>query len=235
MNPHLVILLIIALVALLTGVSYYTYRPEEARAKSLRAIAGKYGWSFDAISSDNHRIRYQSHEYFTRGHSQQCQNTIEGELKINDIPHHFKMGDYVYECDDDDNSKDLVLKFSYICLHLPYNSVPDLFIRQETLGDRIGSAFGFSDLNFESEEFSNTFHVSSTDRRFAYDVITPEAMEFLLKVPEVGVELRDNILCFVSESGRWSTAEFMPRLKWAVHFIDLWPDHVIHAYSEALA
>ncbi|RNC82144.1 MAG: hypothetical protein ED559_10290 [Phycisphaera sp.] len=234
MNPHLAILLIIALVAILTGVSYYTYRPEEARAKSLRAIAGKYGWAFDAISSDNHRTRYKPFEYFTRGHSQLCQNTVEGELKINDIPHHFKMGDYLYECDDDD-SKDSVRRFSYICLHLPYSRVPDLFIRQETLSDRIGSAFGFIDINFESERFSNTFHVSSTDRRFAYDVITPEAMEFLLKVPEVGVELRDGILCFVSESGRWGTAEFMPRLKWAVHFIDLWPDHVIHAYTEAQA
>lgn len=235
MNPYLAIILIIAFVALLTGVSYYTHRPEEARTKALRAIAARYGWAFDAISSDNHRTRYQAFEYFTCGHSQLCQNTIEGELEINDIPHQFKTGDYLYECDDDDNSRDPARRFSYICLHLPYSRVPDLFIRQETLSDKIGSAFGFTDINFESEKFSSTFHVSSTDNRFAYDVITPEAMEFLLKVPEVGVELRDGILCFVSESGRWSTAEFMPRLKWAVHFLDLWPDHIIHAYTEARA
>ncbi|GAB5496108.1 MAG: hypothetical protein Phyf2KO_11880 [Phycisphaerales bacterium] len=235
MNPYLVILLIIAIVALLTGVSYYSHRPEEARTKALRAIAEQQGWAFDAISSDNHRTRYRAFDYFTRGHSQLCQNTTEGELKIHNTPHHFKMGDYLYECDDEDNSRDPVRRFSYICLHLPYSRVPDLFIRQETLSDRIGSAFGMSDINFESEEFSNTFHVSSTDRRFAYDVITPATMEFLLKVPEVGVELRDNILCFVSESGRWSAADFMPRLKWAAHFIDLWPDHVIHEYTEARA
>ena len=43
--------------------------------------------------------------------------------------------------------------------------------------------FGFDDINFESAEFSRRFFVQAPDKRWAYDVIHPRTMEFLLAQP----------------------------------------------------
>lgn len=200
---------------------------------TIKAIATTHGWSFDAISANNYRSTYQNFDYFSKGHSQECENTVEGAIEIHGFPHHLKMGDYLYkETDsDEDGTSTTTYRFSYLCLHLPYLHVPDLFIRRETMTDKLGAAVGFDDINFESADFSRTFHVSASDKRFAYDVITPTMMEFLLRAPDVGVELRSGILCFVSDMRRWKAEEFMPRVNWASHFIGLWPEHVIQSYT----
>jgi hypothetical protein len=56
-------------------------------------------------------------------------------------------------------------------------------IRPEGIFDKMKAAFGWDDIDFESAEFSKRFHVSARDRRWAYDVITPRTMEFLLAHP----------------------------------------------------
>lgn len=57
---------------------------------------------------------------------------------------------------------------------------PALAIRPENWFDKVAGFVGFDDIDFESEEFSSRYHVKSADRQFAYAVIHPQMMEWLL-------------------------------------------------------
>ena len=61
-------------------------------------------------------------------------------------------------------------------------------IRAEHWGDKLVQAIGFDDIDFESAEFSRKFFVKSPDKRWAYDVIHQETMDYLLQAPDAAVE-----------------------------------------------
>jgi hypothetical protein len=58
--------------------------------------------------------------------------------------------------------------------------VPGITVGRENVLTRLGSALGFDDIEFESEEFNRAFRVKSGQRKFAYDMIDARMMAFLL-------------------------------------------------------
>jgi hypothetical protein len=68
--------------------------------------------------------------------------------------------------------------------------------------------------------------VLSRDKRFAYDVLHPRMMEFLLEAVPPTVDFRRGQCCLSMGEQRWSTAEFDAMVKWASNFFALWPRHV---------
>jgi hypothetical protein len=57
---------------------------------------------------------------------------------------------------------------------------PTLQVTAEHLGTRLLNAIGMDDLQLESEEFNRTFRISADDAKFAYDVLHPRTMEWML-------------------------------------------------------
>jgi hypothetical protein len=74
---------------------------------------------------------------------------------------------------------------SYLILELAA-AFPKLFLRPETFFDKVAGFVGFEDINFESEQFSRKFFCKSDNREFAYAVIHPQMMEWLLNVTASG-------------------------------------------------
>jgi hypothetical protein len=60
------------------------------------------------------------------------------------------------------------------------SAFPRLFLRPENLFDKVAAMVGFDDIKFESEEFSRRFFCKSDNREFAYAVIHPQMMDWLL-------------------------------------------------------
>lgn len=71
---------------------------------------------------------------------------------------------------------------------------PGFEIRPEGFLDRIGGFLGFGDINFESEEFSKRYHVKSDDRQFAYALVHPQMMEWLLPQAAFEASLHKGLL-----------------------------------------
>ena len=84
-------------------------------------------------------------------------------------------------------------------------SFPQLFLRGEGMFDRIAGFVGFDDIDFESEEFSRRYFCKSEDRQFAYAVIHPQMMEWMLTRQFQG-ELRQGLLV-MDITGGTHTAE----------------------------
>jgi len=57
---------------------------------------------------------------------------------------------------------------------------PTLEITKEGLGQRFLGAIGFKDLQLESEEFNRAFKIKTAQNKFAYDVLHPRMMEWML-------------------------------------------------------
>lgn len=73
---------------------------------------------------------------------------------------------------------------------------PSLMIRPEHWGDKVAGFIGFEDIDFESEQFSSRYFIKSGNREFAYAVVHPQMMEWLL-TQEFTAQLERG--CFVAE------------------------------------
>ena len=93
--------------------------------------------------------------------------------------------------------------------------------------DKVKGAFGFDDIDFESEEFSRRFWVQSSDKRFAYDVLHPRMMEFLLRELDSAIDLEGGAICVADGSSRWEPSSFRSQLDFVVKFCELWPRHLL--------
>ena len=108
--------------------------------------------------------------------------------------------------------------------------MPDVLLRREGLFDRMAGALGFDDIDFESVEFSRRFHVKSSDKRFAYDLIDAGMMQFLLQDGDgldgrqPCVDLGDDALCvWYGQSTRLDPPHLVALLRWGNEFFRRWP------------
>jgi len=95
----------------------------------------------------------------------------------------------------------------------------------------LAKAVGAEDIDFESAEFSSRFYVTAKDRKFAYAVITPQMMEFLMANPDwLCIELLGGEA--VVYNGGQFDAKGLPRaLKLLSGFLDRIPDYVWKDYG----
>jgi hypothetical protein len=228
MNQALLILAIIIVAALVGVAAYFAHKAAEKRRQELAALAASLGWSFDPARDSSHDKRYGQFEVFRRGHSRAAYNTLTGSLSIDGRDFPGVMGDFTYKVTSSNGKTTTThtYHFSYLLVHLPFRAAPDLYIRPENFLDKFAAAIGFDDIDFESAEFSRKFLVKSPDKRFAYDVVHPRMMEFLMKSPRRTIDLERGCLCVTSGNSRWSIAQFRENTAWIGAFFDLWPDHL---------
>jgi len=224
--PGLGILAVVALVAL---AAWWSWRQAKARREALAALAAELDWRFDPSPDADHDEEYAQFELFRRGHSRRAYNTLRGELAIDGRAWPCKAGDFLYKVTSSNGktTSTHTYRFSYLILRLPFPAVPDLLIRREGLFDKLAGVLGFDDIDFESEEFSRRFHVKGPDKRFAYDVLHPRMMEFLLAQEMPAVDIERGHCCFADGRRRWDVDGFRERLDLARRFFDLWPEHVL--------
>lgn len=222
-------LLVIVGIVLVGAVAYFSWLAEKKRREAMAALAAELGWRFDRTRDRSHDDEYAHFEIFRRGHSRAAYNTMWGELERQGRRWPAKMGDFTYKITTSTgkSTSTQTYRFSYLILHMPWSRVPDLLIRREGMFDKIAGVLGFDDIDFESAEFSRRFHVSSPDKRFAYDVIDPRMMEFLLKGDPPTVDLENRRCCISDGRRRWEPVEFRQKLAWITEFLDHWPKHVL--------
>ena len=228
MNGVFPFLLIFAIVVIAIIAGYYSYLAQQKRREELSSLARELGWDFDPDRDGSHDEEYADFEMFRRGHSRAAYNTLSGSLTIDDRPYPARMGDFTYKITSS-NGKTTTTRtyhFSYLVLDLPFPGVPDLLIRREGWFDKVAGFFGFDDIDFESAEFSRKFCVKSADKKFAYDVIHPRMMEFLLQSAPTAIDIERGRCCLSDGSRRWEPAEFKAMAAWIDKFFDQWPDHL---------
>ena len=108
---------------------------------------------------------------------------------------------------------------------------PSLVIRPEGWFDKLAGFVGFDDVDFESEQFSSRYFVKSTDRQFAYAVIHPQMMEWLLAEPFAG-QIERGLLTRDLSGQRHDAATCHAAWSAAVGFVNRIPPFVWQDYGK---
>ncbi len=189
----------------------------EARRKRMAAWAASQGYTFSARDTAlPHRFR--RFEPFGHGHGRGAHHVVQGAV----AGRRFAVFQYEYTTGSGKNREHHVHR---ICaLSMPY-AAPDLSIRREGLHHKLFDALGGEDIDFESDVFSRRFWVKCRNRRFAYDIIHPRMMEYLL--PRAGYlwQWRGPELMLVDD-GRIEPAAAQAMLQHATGFLQHLPRHL---------
>lgn len=249
MHPGLIILIIAGIVGIIALAIYAIVEAEKARKQrieEMRAYAQQVGLSFREAKDTNHDEEYAHFELFRRGFDRAAYNTIHGRMSYDDAIVEVNMGDFTYKTRETYTTTDSkgrtttrtrIVKhhFSYFIMELPYIMMPDLLIRREGLFDKIASAFGKNDIDFESAEFSRKYFVKCDSRKFAYDIIHPRMMEFLLETKPGLIDIENARICLADGYSVWKSHRFGESLHWTRQFLDHWPDFVVKDLAEGRA
>ncbi len=193
-----IVLFVIAFIAVaIFSVVQANKRARERRA-TLQQFASENGWSFDPGKIRTIDDEFRDIGLFRRGSNRYGENFITGEYNGCGL----RMFDYHYQTESGSGKNRSTQHHRYgIVMLCPSFPLKPLVIRPEGVWDKITSAFGWDDIDFESAEFSRRYHVSGPDRRWAFDVITPRTMELLLSREKVTLCMSSTHLMYAS-SGR---------------------------------
>lgn len=210
-----VFLIIIIPVAGLAGIK------QKERAKLLQGFAESQGWAFKERASERHRSRCRYFDLLNRG-SGIISNIMSVQLMWCETPTQGFCGD----CGTGSRrgtSKNYT-EFSFLIVEFPTKFAGDLLVRPEGLKDRLLSSIGFDDIDLESKRFSDEFFVRSSEKKFAYEVLSPRVMEFMMDTNLVGnapsFEIAHGLLCVAGERRVWKPKEFLSALEWTQQLLD---------------
>ena len=224
--------LIVVGVLLIGLMAYYGHLQEKKRREELAALADQLGLRFDPNHDSSHDDEYAQFEIFRRGHSRVAKNTLTGTVELFERTCRLVMGDFRYKVTSGSgkNRRTTTYNFSYLIVHPPWQT-PPLLIRPEGVWDKLKGAFGFDDIDFESDEFSRKFYVQSSDRKFAYDVLHARMMEFLLQNSPPMIDIEDGALCLSGGRRRWEPDRFESAIDLVRRFCELWPRHLVKEFD----
>ncbi len=215
MAPYLfgifVLLIIIA--------AFFAWRSEEKRRAALRAWSKRQGWSLLDHSVRGWHVDYPGIKLFKQGHGQEGDNIITGHFRGRPVT----LLDFEYTTQS--GKSRTTHRYGVTILATDFSTVP-LQIRREYFFDKVGEFLGAGDIDFESVEFSKKFHVKSSDRKWAYDIIHNQMMEYLLKAPDFSIEFGFGEIV-ISQTGRCTPEQYEKQVAMAMDLYDLIPDYVV--------
>ena len=170
-----------AFAALAIALVWYSAKRERERREALAAWAAREGFRFLPGRDPSFDERFPSFPSLRDGSNRYAYNVVQG--KRGDRPLH--AFDYHYETHSTDGKGRRRTHHHHFSGVIVRTDLPlrPLAIRPEGFLDRLAEFVGIDDIDFESAEFSRRFHVKAPDRRWAYDVIHQDTMEFLLAAP----------------------------------------------------
>ena len=189
------------------------------RRKELAAWASGKGLYFRPERDGGFDERYPDFGCLRRGHSRYASNIAEGDLNGRRVT----AFDYRYVTGSGKNRQ--THHFSAVVLRSNVALKP-LRIRSENVFDRVTEFFGLDDIDFESAEFSREFHVKSSDKRWAYDVLHQRTMEFLLSMPRFSLEF-DTRHAIAWRNRRFNVETFESAIAVVEGILDRMPEYVI--------
>ena len=185
-------------VLIIIGFSVVSQLQAQKRRDELQQCAASHGLSFSAEKDPAMDDRYPLFPCLHEGDHRYAFNIMQGTGANRQV----LAFDYHYETHSTD-SKGNRTTYSHVFSAVIIDSglpLQSLSIRSETFMDKVSAFMGFEDINFESAEFNRQFYVTSPDRRWAFDVLNQQSMEFLLASPRFCLEMGNgSVIAFRKE------------------------------------
>jgi len=199
------------------GFSFY---PEGLMAAPAGGFLGTLGQMFAPTPDAVFVQRFGPMHPFGEGHSPDVDNLLFGSRNGKD----WYLFDYSYKTESRDsngNTSTTTHGFGIVAARIPV-ALPGLSLAPETVFHRIGHKLGLGEMNFELEEFNRRYFIRSGDQKLAYDLLHPQAIDFLMRQPirhwQIG-----GFYVLLAQGGSYRV-EDLPRVMSEIEgFIDLIP------------
>jgi hypothetical protein len=169
------------------------------------------GWSF--ADQNNAYARAWHGEPFRDSNHAEAKEIFEGIWQP--TGHQFVAFDYSYtekRTDAQGHTSSHTHHYEVRVLYLP-RMLPSLSVSREGFGTKVAKFFGGQDIELESDDFNRAFRVTADDARYAYGVLHPQLMEWLLGPGIILTPWRTDRQCLITfEDGRLDPQRFPHRI-----------------------
>lgn len=205
-----ILFLIVPVLIIFVIVAIYNHKKEKERGEKLRKFANSQNLYYQEGKVHGFERDYPSFKFLRQGNGRYAYNVMSGDsngYKVTGFDYHYQT--------TSTNSKGQTQThhhhFSTFII-TPTFRLKSLTIRPEGIFDKMAAAFGWDDIDFESAEFSRKFHVKAEDRRWAYDVLPQDTMEYLLASPQYEIHMSNQHLA-VRANNRFAPRGFRKALE----------------------
>lgn len=217
-NPLWLLLVGLVLMGLLVWWSAVSHRKHQA---ALDAWLAARGWHRQP--ADRSLVSRWRGSPFGTGDSRKVTDVVAGTFQGRDLTSFV----YSYETsstDSDGKRTTTTHTFHVVTLQLPA-FLPDLEVTPESIGSRLATAFGKTDLDVESAEFNKRFAVRATDLAVGHAILNPRLVERLLRDDRVPWRIEGTTVLTWS-AGRTDLQRFDARIALLAAIADAVPRHV---------
>lgn len=210
-----IMLLIVALISLIVAAIISRKKKEQQRTQELQLIANEFGWDFEAASSLDSIPGIERFALYDLGGDQEIRNLMYGEVDgVNAT-----VFDYIYTLGV---KRPTTFFQSVVLLEQNDQSYPVFTLRPEEVFDKMFSAFGYQDMDFDHRpEFSRQYILRGEDEAAIRRIFNDEVISFYEDNPGTFTDAGENQLFVYRAHYRLQPAEIEPYLDLALEISTL--------------
>ncbi len=211
------------------GVVAFSVVSTAKRRESAAAVAGRLGMTYH--QRDDLGITRLPHPIFRMGDSRKATNLVTGTLRDRQVT----LFDYeyvVHQTDAEGKRSSTTHRFSAVMVELGI-ACPPTTIRRERITTKLANALGFGrDVQFESDEFNRAFEVRTQSQQFAFTLIDPAMMQWLMANGfDLDMQFHSGVLAVIASRRPWTEMEGLATR--VLDFTDQFPRLVWSSYGKS--
>ncbi len=183
--------IVLAILGLIGGLIWLSFYMTKKRREGFLEVAESMGLIFYPDGSHELLSQLGDFKLFNQGRSRKMRNLIQGDSGEVSIA----IFDYQYTTGSGKQTH--THRQTIVALQSSQLTSPDFTMRPEGFFDKIGSALGFQDIDFESHpEFSKSFVLQSSNEERIRQYFTPTLLEFFESKQGISVEAQHGKMFF---------------------------------------
>ncbi|MCK5157349.1 MAG: hypothetical protein KAQ69_13055 [Spirochaetales bacterium] len=199
MKTFLIICGIIVAAAVIIACIFLARYYRKKRTEELKAAAASQKLSFSEKPDDTFLPSLSQFHLFSKGHSKKVSNVMNGRVNETDI----SIFDYRYITGSGKNSH--TWRQTVILFQSSQQQLPSFVLRPENVFHKIGSTFGYKDINFDSHPtFSKQYLLRGTDEKAIRKTFRNKVLAYFDEHNKLSTEGDGDKLLFYRHSKRVS-------------------------------
>jgi carbonic anhydrase len=189
--------LVLGVIAIIAVALYINYLKEKKRTEGMQRVAEELGFEFSPKGDGPLLTELSLFNLFTQGHSRRLYNLMRGEANNLEVD----IFDYTYVTGSGKSSH--TWNQTLACFGMREASLPSFSLRPETFWDKIGTWFGYQNINFDTNPgFSDKYLLRGRDEEAVRGLFGEEVLGFFERQPGLSVEGYGHRLIFYRQSKR---------------------------------
>lgn len=185
------IAIVSAVIGLILGMVFWALHVEKKRTAAMRDFATGLGLDFLGSGSDELFVRLARFQLFNNGRNRTTKNVILGKTEIASIA----IFDYQYTTGSGKSQS--THSQTVVAMESESLNLPSFTLRPENLFDRVGSALGFQDIDFDTHpQFSKMFVLKGADEAAVREFFDAKILDFFADRPGVHFEAAGDMFIY---------------------------------------